>query len=152
MFVRMIMEIKNNEIKIEHKVKKLSDVNVIKVSKGYVYLSSRLVDCIESNLTIDEIETALIDAEYNDFYKSDNMLINIENVKSMFIRHYQYAGISIYECNKNNSDLNIVNLVCKNGKNESIPFSTFKEAEAFYHDVDSAIIEYKSREITTGLI
>ena len=45
----------------------------------------------------------------------------------------------------------LVNLVCKNGKNESIPFSTFKEAEAFYHEIDSAIIDYNSQEIRKGL-
>ena len=146
------MEIKNNELKIEHKTKKLSDINVIRVARGYVYLSSSLVDCIQSELTISDIKDALNNAGIDEFYEVENMLINTDNIKNMFIKHYQYAGISIYQCEKDHSDLNVVNIVCKNGKTESVPFSTFREAEAFYHEVDSAICSYRSREITKGLV
>ena len=147
-----MIEIKNNVLKINEIAKPVKDINIIKVVKDSVCLSNRMVDSVECDCKIEDLYQKFIDAKLNNFVLSNNTIINLENIKSLYIKNYQYAGISIYQCEKEHAELCLLVFVCKNGRNEIMPFSTFKEAEHWYHEIDTLITDYKNKEVIKGLM
>jgi len=143
-----MIEVKNNNLIIDGVSKSLKDINIINCKGNAIYFSNNMVERIkEYPYTIEEVYNAITTAGYNGFWLVNNTLININNIEKVFIKYYQYAGLSIVESSKANAETCFVNIVCKNGKTESISFSSDKEAEKFYNDLDNKIIDIKQTEV-----
>lgn len=146
--------IKINEDKIiaDGLEKDINKIVVVNWSKNYLSFSSRIADCVKYEKGIEAFYEELTNAGLTGFVLVDNNIINLNNIASLYIEFYQYAGISIHQSTKANAELYHLNLVCKNGKKETIPFRTFKETEQCYHEIDAALTELRNKEAVEGLI
>ena len=146
-----MLEVKDNKLIIDGIVKDLKDVNLINSKSNAIYFSNNMVERIKSYpYSIEEVYKVLENSGINTFWLVNNTIINLNNIERVFIKYYQYAGLSIVETLKENAETCFVNIVCKNGKTESISFSSDKEAEKFYHELDNKIINLKSEYILRG--
>lgn len=146
------MEIKNNKLIIGDKTKNIEEINIIKAAKGGVYLSNNIVDFAECDLSLERLHEGIVRAGFENFHVVNNMIINIENIESMHIKYYQYAGISIYQSSREHSEFCLLNLVCRKGKIEVIPCSTPQEAEHWHHEIDTLVTDYKNKEVAKHLM
>ena len=146
-----MLEVKDNKLIIDGIVKDLKDVNLINSKSNAIYFSNNMVERIKSYpYSIEEVYKVLENSGINTFWLVNNTIINLNNIERVFIKYYQYAGLSIVETLKENAETCFVNIVCKNGKTETISFSSDKEAEKFYHELDNKIINLKSEYILRG--
>jgi len=146
-----MIEVKDNEIIIDGVVKYLNNVNLIKSENDSVYFSSNIVERIKKYpYNIKEVYKQINNAGLTNFWLTNNTIINLNNIESVHIKYYQYAGLSIIETSKLNAEKCFVNMVCKNRKIESIGFSSDKEAEKFYHELDDKLIEIKTAQLLRG--
>ena len=146
-----MIKIEDNKIIIDKVVKNLNDVNLIIGNDNTISFSSNLVERIkEYPYSISDLYTELTKAGLKSFWLINNKIINLNNIERVYIKYYQYAGLSIIETIKANAETCNVNIVCKNGKTETISFSSDKEAEKFYHQLDDKITDMKSEQIYRG--
>ncbi|MBQ8615364.1 MAG: hypothetical protein IJ415_02240 [Clostridia bacterium] len=147
-----MIKIEQDKIIFDGLEKDIEDINVINISKNYLCFSSRIADCVKYDKDIDSFYQELTKAKLSGFALIENNIINLNNVISLHIDFYQYAGISIHQCSKENAELYHLNLVCKNGRKETIPFRTFKEAEKCYHGIDIALTDLRNKEASEKLL
>ena len=147
-----MIKIKKDKIIFDGLEKNIEDINVINISKNYLCFSSRIADCTKYDKDINTFYGEITKAGLSGFSLIENNIINLNNVLSLHIEFYQYAGISIHKSSKENAELYHLNLVCKNGKKETIPFRTFKEAEHCYHEIDGALADLRIKEVVESLL
>ena len=147
-----MLEIKQDKIIVDGVIKEINKMNVINLSRNYLSFSSNIADCTPYDKDINSFYTELLNAGYNNLLLFDNNIINLNNIMSLHIEFYQYAGISIHKCSQANAELYHLNLVCRNGKKETIPFRTFKEAEECYYVIDTALTQLRNGETEKGLL
>jgi len=147
-----MIEIKDDKIVADGIERYINKINVITLSRNYLSFSGRIADCVKYEQDIDSFYKELINTGNKSFILFDNKIINLNNIDSMHIDFYQYAGISILKSSKTNADLYILILECNNGKNESIPFRTFKEAEHCCYFIDNALAKFKNEETTNKIL
>lgn len=140
-----MIEIKGNKLKIDGKVMDLDEVNIIHQVKNNLHLSNSIVEFAQ-NLDIKELFEKLKEKGFHNFILVNKALVNINNVDSLKIKYYQYAGISIYECEKKHAELYVISLECKDGKTESISFRTLAETEKYYQELDAKLTELNNKE------
>lgn len=146
-----MLEVKDNKLIIDGITKDFKDINLINSKGDSVYFSNNMVERIKIYpYTVQEVYETLSNAGINSFWLVNNTIINLNNIERVYIKYYQYAGLSIIETLKANAETCFVNIVCKNGKTEAISFSSDKEAEKFYHELDNKIIDVKSEQILRG--
>ena len=142
-----MVEIKNNALIIDGETKNLNNINIINGKNNFVYFSNNMLERIKNYpYPIEEIYALIKKAGLNNFWFVNNKIININNIQKVYIKYYQYAGLSIIESLRINAETCVVNIECVNGRTESISFSSDKEAEKFYHELDNRIIESKCTE------
>lgn len=143
-----MLELKNNKLIIDGVEKNLKDINLIIGNENTISFSSNLVERIkEYPYSILDLYAELTKTGLKSFWLTNNKIINLNNIERVYIKYYQYAGLSIIETIKSNAEKCNVNIVCKNGKTESVSFSSDKEAEKFYHELDNKIMDIKSEQI-----
>lgn len=147
-----MIEINEEKIVVDGIERKMDNVNVITLSRDYLSFSGRIADCTKYEKDINSFYQELINSGCKGFMLFENNIINLNNIDSMHIDFYQYAGISIHKSSQSNADLYLLILTCKNRKKESIPFRTFKEAEQCYHEIDAALANLRSEEIINKLL
>lgn len=147
-----MLEIKEDKIIADGLEKDIDKIVVVNWSKDYLSFSSRIADCVKYEKGIESFYEELTNAGLTGFVLVDNNIINLNNINSLHIEFYQYAGISIHKCSQANAELYHLNLVCKNGRKETIPFRTFKEAEQCYHKIDTALADLRNKEVVEGLL
>ena len=142
-----MLEIKNNNLIIDGKAKSLNDINVINGNEKTVCIFvNMLVGVKKHDCSIKDLHKQLVEAGYNNFMLTNNAIINLNNIENMYIKYYQYAGISILESSKANAELCLLNLVCKNGKTESMSFNSNKEADKVYRTINDKLIDFKNAQ------
>ena len=142
-----MIEINDNNLVVDGKQMPIEKINIIKLIKNKLYLSNNIVEISPKSYKLDEVVAALQEAGLTNFVKIENAIVNAGNVESMYIKYYQYAGISIFQCEKYNADMCNLVICCKNGKEETISFSSSKEAEKNYHILDSVVTEIKNKQV-----
>lgn len=145
-----MLEVKNNNLIIDDKKRAIDEINMIQSAKGKLYFSNNIVEISQNSYDINEVYKTLQSAGLNNFVLYDNVIVNANNVESVYFKYFQYAGISIIQCDKANAEMCMLVLNCKNGISETISFRTDKEAEKCYHVIDNAITTLKNAQI--GLI
>ena len=145
-----MIEIKNDNLIIDNKSTPINQINMIQSAKGKLYFSNSIVEISKESYDINEVFATLQAAGLKDFILIDNVIVNIENVESMYIKYFQYAGISIFQCDKENAEMYMLVLNCKNGRTENIFYRSSKEAEKSYHILDNAIIDYKTTLVNSN--
>lgn len=139
-----MLEVKDNKLIIDDTVKDLKDINLINGKNNNVYFSDNMLERIKIYpYSVEKVHLALLNAGLNDFWLVNNTIINLNNIERVYIKYYQNAGVSVVESSKANAATCFVNIVCKNGRTESISFSSDKEAEKFYHLIDDKIADMK---------
>lgn len=143
-----MIKIQENKLILNGKEKNLNDVIIINGKENSIYFSNNLVERLkEYPYTIEEVYNAILSAGLTGFWFVNNTIININNIEKVNITYYQKVGLSIVESSKANAETCFVNIVCKNGKTERISFSSDKEAEHFYHELDDKISDLKAAEV-----
>lgn len=140
-----MIEIKNNQLIVDGFKIDLNEINVIHQVKNNLHLSNSIVEFAQ-NLDIKELFEMLKEKGLINFILVNKALVNINNVASLKVKFYQYAGISIYECEKKHAELYVISLECKDGKTESISFRTLAETEKYYQELDAKLTELKNKE------
>lgn len=145
--------IKINEDKIiaDGLEKDLSNINVINLSNKYLSFSSRIADCVKYEGDIESFYKKITNAGLNGYLLLGNNVINLNNVVSLHIEYYQYAGISIHKCSPEHAEMYLLTIECQNGKKETISFRTNKEAEQCYKEINSAFKQLKIDEATKSV-
>lgn len=141
-----MVEIKNDQLIIDDKKLDLTDVNIIHQVQNNLHLSNNIVEFAQ-NQDVKEVFKKLSQHGYNNFMLINRAIVNLANVESAIIKYFQYAGISIYECEKKHAELHVISLNCKNGKTESISFRTFAEAEKFHQEINKKLAEKNAQTI-----
>ena len=127
-----MLEVKDNKLIIDGIVKDLKDVNLINSKSNAIYFSNNMVERIKSYpYSIEEVYKVLENSGINTFWLVNNTIINLNNIERVYIKYYQYAGLSIVETLKENAETCFVNIVCKNGKTESISFTNSSDVILF---------------------
>jgi len=147
-----MIEIKKDKFIINGNEKMLKNVNIIKTEKDGLCFSNRFTDCVDCEYDTNDLYQSIVGAGLKGFMMANDVIVNLNNVESMFIKYYQLAGISIHACKQDHADLCLLTLVCKNGRTESIPFNTHKEAEKCYHEIDSKLSDLKNEEVVEKLL
>lgn len=142
-----MLKINKDKIIADGMEKSYDNITVMTLARNYLSFSGGIADCVQYDGKIKDVYNALLDAGITGFILHDNNLININNIQSSCIDFYQYAGISIHQCSKDNAELYHLKLMCKNGKTETIPFRTFNEAEDLHFIINNALIELSSEEV-----
>ena len=88
--------------------------------------------------------------EYSAASVIDNVIVNTENVSDIYVKYFQYAGISIFQCNKENAEMYMLVMNCKNGKAETISFSSIEELEKYRNIIENSIANLKSSQMIIG--
>jgi len=146
-----MLEVKDNKLKIGKTVKDLKDVNLINGKEKSISFSNNMLERItEYPYTLDEVYSVLTNAGLQNFWLVNNTIVNLNNVEDVKIKYYQYAGLSIVESTKENAETCFINIICKNGKTESISFSSVKEAEYFNNTLTSLLFELKNSQLLKG--
>lgn len=143
-----MIEIKNDNLIIDKKTTPINQINMIQSAKGKLYFSNSIVEISEKPYDINEVYEKLQSAGCSNFVLIDNVIINVSNVDSTYIKYFQYAGISIFQCDKKNAEMYMLVLNCKNGRAENIFYRSAKEAEKAYHKLDDSIIDFKTAQLT----
>ena len=146
------LDIKDGKILVEGFDREIDKINMINLSREYLSFSSKISDSHKYNGDINSVYQLLIDANIKGLLLQGNNIINLNNVVSLYIDYYQYAGISIHKSSMANAEMCLLTLVCKDGKKESIPFRTHKEAEKCYHEIDGALSDLRNKEVMEGLL
>ena len=141
-----MIEIKKDKIIADGIERDIDNINVISYSRNYLSFSSRIADCAKYEKGIDSFYEEIKKAGLKDFVLYESEIINMGNVLSIDMEFYQYAGISILKTSKENAELYDVVLKCRNGKKETIPFRTYKEAEECLSVIQQALQQMKSEE------
>ena len=139
-----MIEVKNNNLIIDEKKYSINEINMIQSVNGKLYFSNNIVEISKNPYDINELHKKLTDAGFSNFELFNNSVVNVENIDSMYIKYFQFAGISIFQCDKKHAEMFMLVMNCKNGKAETISFRTAKEAEKCYHILDNAIIDFKN--------
>lgn len=147
-----MLKIKDNKIIVDGIKREIDKINMINLSRNYLSFSNRIFDCVKYEDDINSVYQLLTNANLNGFLLQGNNIINLNNVVSLHIEYYQYAGISIHQSSMANAELCLLALNCKNGKKETIPFRTHKEAEKCYHEIDGALSDLRNKEAIAGLL
>ena len=142
-----MIEIKNKTLIIDGKSAPIKDVNMIQSAKGKLYFSNKFVEVSKNSYEINDVYKILKNVGITNFVLVDKVIVNAENIKSLYIQYYQYAGLSIFQCDKANAEMCMLCINCKNGRSETISFSSAKEAEKCYHILDNAVADIKSSQI-----
>ena len=90
-----MIEIKKEKIRADGIERDIDNINVISYSRNYLSFSSRIADCAKYEKGIDSFYEELKKAGLKDFVLYGSEIINMENVLSVDMEFYQYAGISI---------------------------------------------------------
>ena len=143
----IMIEINGNMLFIDEKSTQIENINIIKSIKNKLYFSNNIVEISPKSHNIDEVYSVLQQAGLSNFVLINNAIVNASNIESMYIKYYQYAGLSILQCEKGNAEMCNLILCCKNGKEETISFPTTKEAEKCYHILDAAVADIKNRQV-----
>lgn len=146
------LDIKDGKILVEGFEREIDKINMINLSREYLSFSSKISDCVKYEDDINSVYQLLTNANLNGFLLQGNNIINLNNINSLHIEYYQYAGISIHQSSMENAELCLLALNCKNGKKETIPFRTNKEAEKCYHEIDIALTDLRNKEAMQGLL
>ena len=142
-----MVEIKNNALIIDGETKNLNNINIINGKNNFVYFSNNMLERIKNYpYSIEEVYSQIEKSGLKNFWFVNNTIINVNNILKVYIEYYQYAGLSIIKSSKTNAETCFVKIECVNGKTESISFSSDKEAEKFYHELDNKIINLKNTE------
>ncbi|MBR4998263.1 MAG: hypothetical protein IKY10_00130 [Clostridia bacterium] len=141
-----MIEIKKDKIFADGIERHIDNVNLINFSRNYLSFSGRIGDCVKYDKTIEVFYQELTQKGLTGFVLLNNDIVNLNNIVSVDIEFYQYAGISIHKTSKENAELYHLNFVCKNGKKETIPFRTYKEAEECFKAVNKALKNIKNEE------
>ena len=141
-----MIEIKKNKIIADGIERDIDNINVINYSRNYLSFSSRIADCAKYEKGIEAFYEELNNAGLIGFILHGNDIVNLNNVITLTIEFYQYAGISIHKTTKENAELYHLNLVCKNGRKETIPFRTYKEAEECFNFIGAALKQLNDQE------
>ena len=143
-----MIEIKKDKIIADGLEKNFENISVISLGKKYLSFSSKIADCTKYDKDIDTFYQELIKAGLNGFVLINDNIFNLNNIIQVEFDFYQYAGISIHKCSKEDAELCLLTLVCKNNKRESIPFRTFKEAEICYKEINKKLNELKQGDLS----
>ena len=146
-----MLEIKNDNLIIGKKSTSIDEINMIQSAKGKLFFSNSIVEISKDAYDINEVYNELKKAGYSNFVLLDNAIVNVENINEVYIKYYQYAGISIFQCNKENAEMYMVVIACKNGKSETISFSSEIEAEKCCDLLNTALNNFKSNKKQIGL-
>ena len=93
-----MVEIKNNALIIDGETKNLNNINIINGKNNFVYFSNNMLERIKNYpYPIEEIYALIKKAGLNNFWFVNNKIININNIQKVYIKYYQYAGLSIIE-------------------------------------------------------
>ena len=92
----------------------------------------------------------LVRTGIKNFVLIDNVIVNTENVSDIYVKYFQYAGISIFQCNKENAEMYMLVMTCKNGKAETISFSSIEELEKYRKTIENSITNLKSSQMNIG--
>ena len=147
-----MIKINKDKIVADGLEKEIDKIVVINWSKNYLSFSSRIADCVKYEKGIEAFYEELNNAGLTGFVLVDNNIVNLNNIASLHIEFYQYAGISIHQSSKENAELYHLSIVCKNGRKETIPFRTFKETEQCYHAIDAALTDLRNNEAVASLL
>ena len=147
-----MIEIKKNKIIVDGIEKEINKINVINLSRNYLSFSGRIADCVKYENDINSVYEKLTEAKLSGFLLIGNNIVNLNNITSLHIEYYQYAGISIHKCSPGNAEMYLLALVCKNGIKETIAFRTHKEAEQCYHEIDTALTQLRNEEAANRLL
>ena len=142
-----MIEIKNDNLIIDKKSTPIKEINMIQSAKGKLYFSNKIVEIADGYYSIYGVYNLLKKAGFTNFVYLDNVVVNAENINSLHINYYQFAGLSIFQSNKENAEMYMLVMNCKNGKSETISFSSAKEVEKCYHILDNVVSDIKSSQI-----
>ena len=143
-----MIEIKNDNLIIDKKTTPINQINMIQSAKGKLYFSNSIVEISDKPHDSNELYNKLQSAGCSNFVLIDNVIVNVANIESSYMKYFQYAGISIFQCNRENAEMYMLVLNCKNGRAENILYRSAKEAEKAYHKLDDAIIDFKTAQQT----
>lgn len=147
-----MLRIEDSKIIANGVEREINKINIMNLSKRYLSFSNKIADCVEYDKDMKSFYQELLNAGHQGLLLIDNNIINLNNILSLHIEFYQYAGISIHKSSKENAELYHLNIVCKNGRKETIPFRTFKEAEQCYHEIDLALSQLRNEEVVNNLL
>lgn len=147
-----MLEIKDNKIIVDGIEREIDKINMINLSRNYLSFSSKISDCVKYEGDINSVYQLLTNENLNGFLLQGDNIINLNNIISLHIEYYQYAGISIHKSSMANAELCLLALNCKNGKKETIAFRTHKEAEKCYHEIDGALSDIRNKEVMDTLL
>lgn len=143
-----MLEVKNNNLIIDDKTRAIDEINMIQSAKGKLYFSNSIVEISENSYDINEVYKKLQSASSNNFVLIDNAIVNVNNIESLHKKYFQYAGISIIQCDRENYEMCMVVLNCKNGSSETISFRSEKEADDCCEIINKAIADLKAEQIS----
>lgn len=141
-----MVEVKNNKLMIDGSKTALDQINVIHQVGDNLHVSNSIVE-FAKNVSIKDVYKQVSKANGN-FMLINRAMVNLDNVESVGIKYYQYAGISIYECDKKNAELYTLSLQCANGKTEAISFKTLLEVQKAFRQLKLKLVELKNNENT----
>ena len=139
-----MIEIKNNQLVIDGFKISLNDINIIHQVKNNLHLSNSIIE-FAKDIEIKDVFKVINNSE-NNFILINKAIVNLDNVESASIKYYQYAGISIYECEKKHAELYVLRLLCKDGNTETISFRTLEEVQKYYQELQNRLSELKTKE------
>ena len=145
-----MVEIKNNNLIIDGKSTPIDEINMIQSAKGKLYFSNNIVEISKESHDIKELNNIFQQAGLTNFVLIDNVIVNTENVSDIYVKYFQYAGISIFQCNKENAEMYMLVMTCKNGKAETISFSSIEELEKYRNIIENSIANLKSLQMNIG--
>ena len=141
-----MLEIKKDKIIADGLEKNYDRITVMNIARGYLFFSGGIADCVPYDKKLSDVYESLQNAGVKGFILQDDNIINLNNINSIDIEFYQYAGISIHKCSKEHAELYHLNIVCKNGKIETIPFRTYKEAENLQLALNNALTDLNNEQ------
>lgn len=142
-----MIKIKNNILTIDKKSTNIDEINMIQSVKDKLYFSNNIVEISPKPYDINLLHKNLVEAGLENFILLDNVIVNLDNVVSLYIKYFQYAGISIFQCNKEDAEMYMLAINCRNGKTETISFRTWAEAEKCYHTLDKALTDLRNSQV-----
>ena len=99
-----MIEIKNDQLNIDGKKISLNDINIIHQVQNNLHLSNSIVE-FAKNHEVKEVFEKLTENELNNFILINRSIVNLDNVKSAYIKYYQYIPGIIRHRQQNPPDI-----------------------------------------------
>ena len=144
-----MLEVKNNNLIIDDKTRAIDEINMIQSAKGKLYFSNSIVEISENSHDINEVYKKLQSAGFNNFILLNNVIVNVDNIDSLQRKYFQYAGISIIQCDKENYEMCMLVLNCKNNSSENISYGSCEDMEKDYNAIHNAMIDLKNDQLAS---